>query len=589
MIVPPDAINRLISTSDILKLSSDLTKRIDKSIIKELSTGAPVWWLGNPVNKWPIAVSKGLLNGLISMTKADIFIALQDIFLFEHGPFACYSIVWMPLHFVPLEHKTLMSLADFDRIVCMTRYGQDLLNLSFGDCKPLDYIPHARSATTFSPSPSHEARMAVRRRLGWPEDAFVTFMVAANAEASNRKAFDAQLHGWCKFAQMCDRLSPPKKVFLYIHSNPFGEADLPRLLEIFGEFHDRVYWMDPTSASGHGTTKYLEAARKHSEDLFGSELASRIMPKVQLVGLHEDGPRTSPLIRTERVAINGTSGFGDPLDSDMVEMYRAADVLLASACAEGFGVPILEAQLCGTPVVTNRYTAMPELTQLGISVKPKCWIIRADFDSGWYHPDEDGIARALMTIAQWRPEDLAARRTRALRVLTKRYDDPVVFAAWQDLMTIIKPKVPLVTKVTKHDVKDLITKPAKATKPSSAGKERLTVSKSTVPKAPRGFPKGPSKRKTTFVSHETAERCKLGPFERTDVCEIEENFEVNAHRKLALHVAVNGLKNESSVELVRSINLKQSQQLEIEKRLAQVKTDIEIMSMLLAKYKVSSD
>lgn len=586
MVVPPEAINRLISTADILKMSPETKKRIPKSIMDEISTGAPVWWLGNPASKWPIGVPKSMLNGLISLTKADIFIALQDIFLFEHGPFACYSIVWMPLHFVPLEHKTLLSLADFDRIVCMTRYGQDLLNLTFGYSKPLDYIPHARSASIFCPTDSDEARMAVRRRLGWPEDAFVTLLVAANAEASNRKAFDAQLHGWCKFAQMCDRMVPPKKVFLYIHSNPFGEADLPRLLEIFGEFHDRVYWMDPSSVSGHGTTKYLDAARKNPVALFGPELASKIMPKVQLVGLHEDGSKTIPVIRTDRVIINGTVGFGDPLDSDMVEMYRAADVLLASACAEGFGVPILEAQLCGTPVVTNRYTAMPEITQLGISVKPKCWIIRADFDSGWYHPDEDGLAKALKTIALWSPSELSAKRARALKVLRKRYDDPVVFKAWQDLMVTLKPKIPLVSKVTKFDVKDTIDKPSVVMKKPPKPTERATLSKARIPRAPRGFPKVSSKKKTSsFVTHETAERCKLGPFEITDVCEIEDKFTVHPLRKLALKASVNGIKNESATDAMRSLSEKRSFDDCIALRLNQIKRDLEMTNMLLANYK----
>jgi glycosyltransferase involved in cell wall biosynthesis len=82
-------------------------------------------------------------------------------------------------------------------------------------------------------------------------------------------------------------------------------------------------------------------------------------------------------------------------------MYRASDVLLAATCAEGFGVPIIEAQLCGTPVVTNRTTAMSELTLFGESCQTGSWLLRRDFNSGWFHPDTDRVAEALERISQW--------------------------------------------------------------------------------------------------------------------------------------------------------------------------------------------
>lgn len=45
----------------------------------------------------------------------------------------------------------------------------------------------------------------------------------------------------------------------------------------------------------------------------------------------------------------------------MRDMYNAFDVLLHCGVAEGFGVPVIEAQACGTPVVANSCTAMTEL------------------------------------------------------------------------------------------------------------------------------------------------------------------------------------------------------------------------------------
>jgi glycosyltransferase involved in cell wall biosynthesis len=54
--------------------------------------------------------------------------------------------------------------------------------------------------------------------------------------------------------------------------------------------------------------------------------------------------------------------------SDMAEIYSGADVLLSPSMGEGFGVPIVEAQACGTPVITGDWTAMSEITRSGVAI-----------------------------------------------------------------------------------------------------------------------------------------------------------------------------------------------------------------------------
>ena len=48
-------------------------------------------------------------------------------------------------------------------------------------------------------------------------------------------------------------------------------------------------------------------------------------------------------------------------DSQMAQIYRSLDVLISVGRGEGFGVPIIEAQACGTPVVTMNFTAPRDL------------------------------------------------------------------------------------------------------------------------------------------------------------------------------------------------------------------------------------
>ncbi len=47
--------------------------------------------------------------------------------------------------------------------------------------------------------------------------------------------------------------------------------------------------------------------------------------------------------------------------SDLPALYRRADALLFPSWMEGFGLPVLEAMACGTPVVTSGRSAMPEV------------------------------------------------------------------------------------------------------------------------------------------------------------------------------------------------------------------------------------
>jgi glycosyltransferase involved in cell wall biosynthesis len=53
-----------------------------------------------------------------------------------------------------------------------------------------------------------------------------------------------------------------------------------------------------------------------------------------------------------------TVGHAD--HDDIALAYNAADVLIYPSSYEGFGLPVLEAMACGTPVIALNNTAFPE-------------------------------------------------------------------------------------------------------------------------------------------------------------------------------------------------------------------------------------
>lgn len=53
--------------------------------------------------------------------------------------------------------------------------------------------------------------------------------------------------------------------------------------------------------------------------------------------------------------------LGHPKDAELSSIYGAVDALIFPSLHEGFGLPVLEAMACGTPVVASDISALDEL------------------------------------------------------------------------------------------------------------------------------------------------------------------------------------------------------------------------------------
>ena len=60
-------------------------------------------------------------------------------------------------------------------------------------------------------------------------------------------------------------------------------------------------------------------------------------------------------------------------DRAMAQIYTRTDALLSASAGEGFGLPVLEAQACGTRVIVSNFSAQPELVGDGwcVEVQPQ--------------------------------------------------------------------------------------------------------------------------------------------------------------------------------------------------------------------------
>ena len=84
---------------------------------------------------------------------------------------------------------------------------------------------------------------------------------------------------------------------------------------------------------------------------------------------------------------------GDYTDADMAQWYACLDVYSGCAWGEGFGIPLIEAQACGLPVVATEFSAMKENTGCGWRV-PGDYFWNPRHCAWWAKPRIGQIAEA---------------------------------------------------------------------------------------------------------------------------------------------------------------------------------------------------
>jgi glycosyltransferase involved in cell wall biosynthesis len=119
-------------------------------------------------------------------------------------------------------------------------------------------------------------------------------------------------------------------------------------------------------------------------------------------------------------------------------VYNAGDVYLGAAMAEGFGIPLIEAQACGLPVITTNFSAMPELVKWGALVEPRDRIW-TQLNSWQAWPDVDQIAQALRELYQEQQDaggewPLEIRQDTSLAIHAEFGWDAVVERYWAPLV-----------------------------------------------------------------------------------------------------------------------------------------------------------
>jgi len=278
------------------------------------------------------------------------------------------AIALCPVDHDPPAPTLINALDGFYKTIAYSRFGEAALKGA--GVQNVGYIPHGINLKVFTPGD----KAAARKRLQIPEGRFVVGFVGDNKGQPNRKGIPQLLRSFA----MLKREIPA--AYLYMHA-------------LVGEERGGV------------DVRYL----------------AQQLCKEYGVSLKPDLDYGFP---SQFDLIHGVYG-----NDDMADVYRAIDVLALPTMGEGFGLPLIEAQACGTPVIATDCTACSELVFNGIAVKPldKWWTA---FRSYQFLPDPRGFAKAMQEIARWSDEWREASRNIGLAHVQDYDIDKIVSEQW---------------------------------------------------------------------------------------------------------------------------------------------------------------
>jgi FkbM family methyltransferase len=233
------------------------------------------------------------------------------------------------------------------------------------------YVPHAVDTSVFKPLSADERALA-RQMLQVPQDAFVIAIVAANKDKTPpRKGWGEQFQAFAEFRKR------HKDAVLLVHSllETGGGVNLMKLVYDLG-IADSVQFTDQYA---------------------------------QVTGLY--GPQ------------------------DVAAVMGCADVLSNCSWGEGFGLTVLEAQACGTPVVVSDGSAGTELCGSGWLVETQpYWHPWAD--SWWHAPIIKSISKAWEKAYQHARDPRMREKARGFAL---GYDvDTVLTQYWKPALEMLE-------------------------------------------------------------------------------------------------------------------------------------------------------
>lgn len=323
-----------------------------------------------------------VINGHYQDSKSELVISLYDAHAYNPDVFRQFPwCAWTPVDCTPALPSTVNSLRAARWTWAMSRHGETQLKAA--GIQNITYMPHGFDRKVFAPRDRSVLRGRLSSILGVNLiDKYLVMMNSANKGAPSRKGF---YEAFAAFKLFSDA---HPEAMLYIHSEMsgvFAGENLPAICDLVGLDRAKVVYA----------------------------------PQYQLV-----------------------CGM---LNNDyLADFYNAADVFLSTSHGEGFGCPVVEAQLCGCPVVVSDNSALTELCMTGWTVKTMRYmpVVGVTWERPIVAAVVDGLERAYAYRGNAALRDSARQKAMiydADKVFTERML-PAIHAMQAEIYAVPTPK-----------------------------------------------------------------------------------------------------------------------------------------------------
>lgn len=128
---------------------------------------------------------------------------------------------------------------------------------------------------------------------------------------------------------------------------------------------------------------------------------------------------------------------------EMCQIINSFDCLLAPSTNEGFGVPLLEAQACEIPVITNNFTTMPELITKESGLLTDVLFKRFSPMLGYIgHPDTQSIYNHMIEVYKRGVDGRRKMGEAGRKYVVENYDSKIVFKTkWLPYLQLLENEI----------------------------------------------------------------------------------------------------------------------------------------------------
>jgi glycosyltransferase involved in cell wall biosynthesis len=343
------------------------------------------------------------------------------------------AIAYMPVDGAPLSN-TWDVIRHADVVVPYLPWGREMIERWIPDAasKVVDHIPHGVDTALYKPF-DEDIRQELRKANGTKPEDILMLSVSRNQGRKNLPALIELAYyirsGDYMVCKTCGRAC--RNPYDYRAGRPTGAKAVCTRFQCAEEGPAGSWAFNMEAGKPHPNFIYY----MHTPIMDLEAQSWRLLDVLDAFDLGrpvEDDPEDTkyPGFRwSEHVGVV----HGVP-EEELAMLYSAADIFALPTTGEGFGLPILEAMSCGTPVIVPNVSSHPDFVSKGGGMLVDIGYNVCETMSQYWrgYPDMDDYLTKLLLLVE--DKNLRAQMGKAARATALEYDWDAIAKQWEDLI-----------------------------------------------------------------------------------------------------------------------------------------------------------